>query len=387
MSAAGSERAAFELVRGLTVPPRNPRGRREGYTTGACAAAAAGAACLVLEHNARPESFAVRSPLGFDIEIAVNSLAGGRGWARAGVVKDGGDDPDVTHGAEVTATVRRASEPGIHIQGGEGVGVITQPGLELPPGSAAINPIPRRMIRESVGAVLGADHPAPGIEVVVSIPRGGELAKKTLNSRLGIVGGLSILGTTGVVRPMSTASWRASVVQAIDVASANCMRHIVLTTGGRSERFARGLYPALPDMAFVQMGIFTGESLDRCVTCGVSRVTLGGMIGKLAKLAKGQWQTHVAAGEVDVAFLAELALESGATTELVAQVVAANTARHVEDIVKSVVFTSYFDVIVRAVLLRCVERTQGLLDVECLLFDFDGGVLARAFEPRREKLP
>src|SRR5947208_15572511 len=222
------DRPPFSLVRGLTVPPRGPRGSREGYTTGACAAAGAQAACRLLERDERPEVVAVASPLGFDLMIPINRLAYADGAATAGVIKDGGDDPDVTHGAEVLVTVRRVAEAGVHIRGGAGVGTVPQPGLELPPGSPAINPVPRRMIAEGVAVALGTDRPEPGVEVTVSIPGGEELAKKTLNARIGILGGLSILGTTGVVRPMSTASWRASVVQSIDVAAANHLAHIVL---------------------------------------------------------------------------------------------------------------------------------------------------------------
>src|SRR5262245_56436601 len=187
----GTERPAFELVRGLTVPPRDPRGTREGYTTGACAAAGAQAACRLLERDERPEVVAVRSPLGFDIIIPINRLAYADGVATAGVIKDGGDDPDVTHGAEVIVSVRRVLEPGLQIKGGPGVGTITQPGLELPPGSPAINPVPRRMIAEGVATALGTDRPDHGVEVTVSIPGGEALARKTLNARIGIVGGLS----------------------------------------------------------------------------------------------------------------------------------------------------------------------------------------------------
>ena len=274
-----TDRRPFEIVRGLSVPPRDPQGTREGYTTGACAAAGAQAACRLLERDERPEVVEVPSPLGFNLRIPINRLAYADGAATAGVIKDGGDDPDVTHGAEVVVTVRRVEEPGVHIRGGPGVGTVTQPGLELPPGSPAINPVPRRMIAEGVAIALalGDERPCPGVEVTVAIPRGEELARKTLNARIGILGGLSILGTTGVVRPMSTASWRASVVQSIDVAAANSLKHIVLTTGGRSERFAEALYPALPEMAFVQMGIFTGESLRRAVERGVPRVSICGV--------------------------------------------------------------------------------------------------------------
>lgn len=375
-------RPAVAIVRGLTVLPRDPQGTREGYTTGACAAAGAQAACRLLEHDERPETVAVRSPLGFDLTIPINRLEYAGASATAGVIKDGGDDPDVTHGAEVIVTVRRVPEPGVHIRGGAGVGTVTQPGLELPPGSAAINPVPRQMIAEGVALVLGSLNPDPGVEVTVSIPGGEALAKKTLNARIGIVGGLSILGTTGIVRPMSTASWRASVVQSIDVAAANHLDHIVLTTGGRSERFAESLYPDLPEMAFVQMGIFTGDSLKRSVQRGVRKVSVCGMIGKIAKLATGQMQTHVAGGGVDVAFLAELARAAGASADLAAAIESANTARHVEDLVDGAGFPEFYDHIVHKTAEACHDHIEGQLEIEAVLFDFDGRVLARTTAAR-----
>jgi cobalt-precorrin-5B (C1)-methyltransferase len=373
-----TDRLAFEIVRGLTVPPRDPKGTREGFTTGASAAAAAGAACRVLILDERPEIVAVRSPLGFDLRIPINRLAFSGTTATAGVIKDGGDDPDVTHGAEVLATVGRIEAPGIVILGGEGVGRITQPGLELPPGSAAINPVPLRMIAESVALVTGTERPNPGLEVTISVPGGEAIALKTLNARIGILGGISILGTTGIVRPMSTASWRASVVQSIDVAAANSLRHIVLTTGGRSERFSAQLYPQLPEMAFVQMGIFTGDSLKRAVERGVDRVTLGGMIGKLAKLATGQMQTHVAGGGVDVAFLAGLAKDAGAPAALVEAIAAANTARHVEQLVDQAAFLGFYRHVADRAAEACRGHVAGRLTVEVVLFDFEGRVLARS---------
>lgn len=379
---SASERAEFELVRGLTVPPRNPQGTREGYTTGACAAAATQAACRVLELDERPEVVAVPSPLGFDIRIPINRLSYRDGVAAAGVIKDGGDDPDVTHGAEVIASVRHAVDPGVHLRGGEGVGTVTQPGLELPPGAPAINPVPQRMIVQGVGIVLGTERPAPGVEVTVSIPGGEALAKKTLNARIGIIGGLSILGTTGIVRPMSTASWRASVLQSIDVAAANSLRHIVLTTGGRSERFAAAVFPDLPEMALVQMGIFTGDGLRRAVERGVSRVTICGMIGKIAKLATGQMQTHVAGGGVDVAFLADLASAAGARAELVEAIGRANTARHVEELVDADQFTALYTHVAARAAAECSVHVTGRLDVEIILFDFAGHVLARYIVPQ-----
>src|SRR5262245_57529133 len=281
-------RPPHKIVRGHTVPPRDPRGRREGFTTGTAAAAAARAACLVLLDRGWPDTVPVQLPIPRVLDIRINTLEWTGQEASAGVVKDAGDDPDVTHGAEIFATVRRVPEAGIHLRGGLGVGVVTQRGLELPVGSPAINPVPQRMIRQAVAEVLGSDRPDPGVEVTISVPNGAELAKRTFNERLGIVGGISILGTTGIVKAMSTAAWRASVVQAIDVAAANGVAHIVLTTGGRSETFARRLYPELPVMAFVQMGIFTGASLKRAAERKVPRVSLCAMIGKLSKTAAGK---------------------------------------------------------------------------------------------------
>ena len=381
MSRASAVRPPFELIRGLTVLPRDPKGTREGYTTGASAAAAAQAACRLLLDDERPEVVAVRSPLGFDLMIPINRLSYRDDSATAGVIKDGGDDPDVTHGAEVLATVRRSDRPGVAILGGEGVGRITQPGLELPPGEAAINPVPRRMIAEGVLAVAGLDPVGSGFEVTIAVPGGEAIALKTLNSRIGILGGISILGTTGVVRPMSTASWRASVVQSIDVAAANSLRHVVLTTGGRSERFAEELYPALPKMAFVQMGIFTGDSLKRATERGVEDVMIGGMIGKIAKLATGQMQTHVAGGGVDVAFLADLARDAGAPPPLVEAIAGANTGRHVEDLVRAAGFPSFHEHVARRAAEACRRHVGGRLRVEVALFDFEGRVLALASDP------
>jgi len=373
-----TERPPLQIVRDLVVAPRNPQGTREGYTTGASAAAATQAACRLLERDERPEVVSIPSPLGFDLVIPINRLVYADEIATAGVIKDGGDDPDVTHGAEVIVEVRRVERPGVHIRGGQGIGTITQPGLELPPGAPAINPVPRRMIRDAVALVLGTIDPDPGVEVTVSMPAGEELAKRTLNARIGIVGGLSILGTTGVVRPMSTASWRASVLQSIDVAAANSLTHIVLTTGGRSERFAESIYPELPAMAFVQMGIFTGDSLRRAVARRVSTITICGMIGKLAKLATGQMQTHVAGGGVNVAFLADLAYEAGAESALVDQIRSANTGRHVEELIDAAGFTTFYRYIADRAATACHAHVQGAIRVEAILFDFEGGVLGRA---------
>jgi cobalt-precorrin-5B (C1)-methyltransferase len=371
-------RPPHKIVRGHTVPPRDTRGRREGFTTGTAAAAASKAACLVLFDRGWPETVTVSLPIPRALEIRINTLEWDGEAASAGVVKDAGDDPDVTHGAEIFATVRRTTEPGIHLRGGAGVGTVTQRGLELPVGSPAINPVPQRMIRQAVADVLGSEQPDPGVEVTISVPNGEELAKRTFNARIGIVGGLSILGTTGIVRALSTAAWRASVVQAIDVAAANGVGHIVLSTGGRSEKFAQRLYPDLPEMAFVEMGIFTGASLQRAGERGVPRVSLCAMIGKLSKTAAGKMQTHVAGNQVDCAFLGQVARDLGAPPELVAAIAGANTARHVQELIEGAGFTRFYSRLCELAAQHCAAVAPGKLRIEVVLFDFDGRVLGTA---------
>jgi cobalt-precorrin-5B (C1)-methyltransferase len=402
-------RPAQHITRGHTVPPRNPQGRREGFTTGTAAAAAAKAACLVLLDRGWPECVRISLPQaqgadaprsaaqgadaprsdGRSLDIPINSLEYDNGIARAGVVKDAGDDPDVTHGAEIFAAVRLVAEPGVHIKGGEGVGVVTRPGLELPVGSPAINPVPQQMIRQAVEEALAmAGCPAKqGIEVTISVPRGEELARRTFNPRLGIVGGISILGTTGIVKAKSTAAWRASVQQAIDVAAANGVTHIVLSTGGRTEKFARMIYPELPEMAFVEMGIFTGACLHRAAERGVLRVSLCCMIGKLSKIAAGKLQTHVAGNQVDCRFLAELAGELGGDAGLVAAIASANSARHIQELVAASGLASFYTRLCERAVQQCSAAVSGRLGVAAVLFDFDGRILGQSSRRERGNTP
>jgi cobalt-precorrin-5B (C1)-methyltransferase len=363
---------------GLPPPPRR-RGLRTGFTTGACAAAAAKAATrALLTQSPQAEVTLDLVEAGVRPTFRVARCAFGPGWATCSVVKDAGDDPDVTHGAEICATVRWRGDPGIRLAGGAGVGTVTRPGLGLPVGEPAINPVPRAQILRAVEEEAGGALAQRGLHVEIWVPRGEELARRTLNPRLGIVGGISILGTTGIVHPYSTAAYRASVLQGIDVAAANGCRHVVLSTGGKSEAFARELFPALPEMAFVEMGEFTGAALDRCRQAGVGRVTLAGMIGKLSKIAQGHFQTHVAGNRVDTRFLAALAAEEGAPPPVQAEILAANTARHVQEIALARGVGGLFRRICQRVCERAAARVQGALEVEAVMFDFEGRVLGRA---------
>ncbi|MGK5523040.1 cobalt-precorrin-5B (C(1))-methyltransferase [Micromonospora sp. URMC 107] len=304
-----------------------PTALRTGWTTGACATAATKAALTALVTGVPQREVEIGLPAGRRVSFPVARCeVDGRSWAEAVVVKDAGDDPDVTHGAELTATVSWRDAPGLRLDGGPGVGTVTKPGLGLPVGGPAINETPRRMIGQAVAEVV--DLSEVGVRVVVSVPRGEIMARKTTNRRLGILGGISILGTTGVVRPFSTASWRASVVQAVHVMAAQGERTVVLCTGGRTERAARALLPELPEVCFVEVGDFTGAAVTAAVGDGMTGVVFVGMAGKLAKLAAGILMTHYTRSKVDLSLLGAVTAEAGGDAELVAAVTAANTGRH-----------------------------------------------------------
>ncbi|MCW2861152.1 MAG: cobalt-precorrin-5B ((1))-methyltransferase [Actinoallomurus sp.] len=299
---------------------------RTGWTTGTCASAAAKAATEALVSQRARDVVEVALPSGRRVTFAVDSCLIRADRAEAVVIKDAGDDPDVTHGARLTATACWRDEPGIELDGGIGVGVVTKPGLGLELGGPAINPVPRKMIEQAVGESV--DLKARGVRVVISVPDGETMARKTTNKRLGILGGISILGTTGIVRPFSTASWRASVEQAVAVMAAQGEKTLVLCTGGRTEKGAMRLLPQLPAVCFVEVGDFTGAALRKAVEHGITQVVFVGMAGKLTKLASGVLMTHYTRSKVDTALLAEITLTMGGSGELAGQVAEANTARH-----------------------------------------------------------
>jgi cobalt-precorrin-5B (C1)-methyltransferase len=303
---------------------------RTGWTTGTCASAAAKAAATALDTGQIQDAVEIGLPDGRRVRFPVDTCTTSPTQAEAVVVKDAGDDPDVTHGARLTATARWREEPGIDLDGGVGVGVVTKPGLGLELGGPAINPVPRKMITQSVGEVI--DLTRKGIRITISVPDGERMARKTTNARLGIVGGISILGTTGIVRPFSTASWRASVEQAIAVLAAQGEDTVVLCTGGRTERGAMAMLPDLPEVCFVEVGDFTGAALRQAVNHGLARVIFAGMAGKLTKLAAGVLMTHYTRSKVDLALLEDITRAAGGSTELAESVANANTARHAAEL-------------------------------------------------------
>jgi cobalt-precorrin-5B (C1)-methyltransferase len=324
----------------LTEPdlPRTAKVRqkalRTGWTTGTCASAAAKAAVTALVHeDACQPVVEVALPSGRRVTFVTErvELDAERRTAEAVVVKDAGDDPDVTHGAHLTATASWGPGPGLTLAGGEGVGVVTKPGLGLEVGQPAINAVPRRMIAQAVAEVV--DPEQHGVQVMVSVPDGERMARKTTNRRLGILGGISILGTTGIVRPFSTASWRASVVQAVHVMGAQGEKTVVLCTGARTEHGGRELMPDLPEVCFVEVGDFTGAALRAAVDDGLERVVFVGMIGKLTKLASGLLMTHYTRSRVDVGLLAAITEPYDRASAV--EVAGGNSGRHVYELWES----------------------------------------------------
>lgn len=349
---------------------RKPDGPlRYGWTTGACAAAAAKAAYAALLGRGFLDPVSITLPKGEQPVFALALSARGEGWTRAGVVKDAGDDPDVTHGATIVATLMR-SDGGLVFAGGEGVGRVTQPGLPIPPGEPAINPAPRALIEASLRDLTG---PGPlDVMVEISVPGGAEIAKQTWNPRLGIEGGISILGTTGIVRPFSCAAWIASIHRGIDVAAATGLAHVVGATGSTSEAAARARYPALPDHAWLDMGDFVGGMLKYLRQHPAPRLTIAGGLAKMTKLAQGAGDLHSGRSQVDFAALGQRAASIGLDP---APVAAAGTALAAYE-AAGPALAGAVAADAQAAALRLLDGAP--VEVETLLVDRAGAVLGQA---------
>jgi len=350
---------------------------RTGYTTGSCATASSKAGILSIINQKKIEKIDILLPKGSDLEIKINSCEFTKDSAKCSVIKDGGDDPDVTHGAEIFVDVQLTNNIGeIDIDGGEGVGRVTKPGLGLEIGSAAINPTPKKMIVENVREVGEELLKKNGVSIKVSVPKGKELGPKTDNPRIGIMGGISILGTSGIVIPYSTASFAAAIRQQISVVNTMNDDNVVLTTGGRSEDYARKIIE-LPDHSFIQMGDFSGYTIKQCAKQGLKKAYVAGFIGKLAKIAAGVKQTHVKGGKVDMKFLSELAKRCDANPDTIAKILGANTARNVQEIIMEDKVEGFFDEITKETYNQMRQHSEEKIPVEVILFDFDGEVLSR----------
>lgn len=347
---------------------------RHGFTTGTAAAAAAKAAALHLLTGQAQAVVDVPLPMGPRMAIAIAESRAEDGGVLAAVVKDGGDDPDVTHGAVIRVLVRPAAGEGVALRGGPGVGVVTRPGLPVAVGEAAINPAPREQIRLAVDEALhGA---ATGLDVEIRVDRGEEIARTTFNPRLGIVGGISILGTRGTVKPFSHAAWQATIRQCLDVMLAGGIRRPCLTTGGRSERFLRQARPETPETACVQAADFFFYSMREAGRRGFASVLWGVFFGKLVKQAQGHRYTHARSSGLDLGVLAGWCGDCGIAPAVCADVATANTAMQVLEMIAHLPQAP-------ALFALLTDRASGFarsfsgrdMRVGYLLFDFTGNVL------------
>ena len=303
-----------------------PAPLRSGLTTGSCATATSLAAARLLLAGETNDAIEIILPKGKQVTMRLEFCRPMGSGAEAGTIKDAGDDPDVTHGALLYSQVRLISEPGVRFVAGPGVGTVTRPGLVLGVGEPAINPVPRRMMTEHLTALAAERGYGGGFEVTVCVDNGGELALKTMNPRLGILGGLSILGTSGIVRPFSCAAYIASIHQGIDVANTNGYQHIAACTGNASEDTMRRVYQ-FPDIALIEMGDFVGAVLKHLRKVPVDKLSLCGGFGKISKLAAGHMDLHSRHSSIDLEQLAQWAADVGADAELQQNIREANTSQ------------------------------------------------------------
>ena len=357
---------------------RKPEGTlRKGWTTGACATAAAAAAYGALENGAFADPVTIRLPGGDTPTFELARKTHGDGWAEASVIKDAGDDPDVTHGAEVVVRVQRGpAGQGLRFHAGDGVGTVTLPGLPLEVGEPAINPGPRRMLTENLTA-LAAGRPLD-LDITVSIPGGEALALKTMNGRLGIKGGLSVLGTTGIVVPYSCASWIHSIHRGIDVARAAGIEHIAAATGSTSEAAVREML-GLSEQALIDMGDFAGGLLKYLRRHPVPQLTLAGGFGKLSKLGQGHMDLHSSRSSVDMEDLADAAARAGADDATKDAISQANTAMQALEIATAA-GVKLPDIMAARARASAMAALAGDTAVDVLIFDRKGKLVGRAGE-------
>jgi cobalt-precorrin-5B (C1)-methyltransferase len=358
---------------------------RSGFTTGTAAAAAAKGALIRLLERRSPDAVVVELLNGEMWRIPIHCIfEKSTEEAECTVIKDAGDDPDVTNHAVIGARVVLLDQnpaSTVEILGGEGVGRVTKPGLEVPPGEPAINSGPRKMIENSVKHVLKRNRKNHAVRVEIFVPDGEKLAQKTLNGRLGILGGISILGTTGVVRPMSHKAYTATIFSALSVARASGVKELVLSTGRRSERCAQSIYSDISPEGFIQIGDFFSESLKMVVESDFNKVFMAVFFGKALKMAQGAECTHAAKTRLSLQSLAAWGIEDGCSKEFAKKLAAANTAREAfEYILKH--FPRLLSVVGQRVIRSARMHSEYQLDVEAIIFDYHEKV---AWDGRREK--
>lgn len=359
---------------------------RRGWTTGACATAATRAAYEALVTGHFPDPVEIDLPTGARVAFALAGSERSSDSAMAAIVKDAGDDPDVTHGALIKATVRAGTAgSGVTFRAGDGVGTVTKPGLPIPPGEPAINPVPREMMRKAIKEVVDLFGASGDVVTEISVPGGQAIAARTWNPRLGIVGGLSILGTTGIVVPYSCAAWIHSIHSGIDVARAMGIDHVAGSTGSTSEKAVQQLHH-LPESALIDMGDFVGGMLKYLRRHPVKKVTIAGGFAKMTKLGQGLLDLHSKAGQVDRDWLADLLLGAGAPDELVESCRHANSALQVlQEAEKRGVPVG--ELVARAALKTAAEILQGSdIVLDTAVFDRQGHLIGAAHDlPRKRR--
>lgn len=368
----------------MSLKPVPPGPLRAGYTTGACATAATKAALLALLRQEEVREVEITLPRGEKAVFRMETCRFSTLEAVCATRKDAGDDPDVTHGALIGSAVSLNDRGEVRFLRGQGVGLVTLPGLSVPVGEPAINPVPRQMMRSVIAEVLavhGFLAPGlPGVDVTVFVLEGEALARKTLNARLGIVGGLSILGTTGIVRPFSADSYLASIRLGIEVCVGNGCREVVLNAGARSEGMLRSLFPQLPQFAFIQFGNWIGETLVFLGASACERVHLGVMLGKAVKLAQGHLDTHSARSSWDPEFLGTVAREVGHGEDVSTSIRSLTMARGLRSLIPFRKDEPFYAKLAALCHAAC-SRELGGKDLEIVLLDEDGKAL---FHPVRK---
>ncbi len=350
---------------------------KTGFTTGTCATASSKAALLSIINQQEIKSIEVRLPNKNMMKIKIHTCVFQKNRSRCSVIKDGGDDPDVTHGAEIITDLYLTDHVNkIEIDGGKGVGIVTKPGLGLEIGKAAINPTPTKMIIDNIRETFEETLRNHGVKIIVSVTNGDKIALHTDNPRLGIINGISILGTSGIVVPYSTASFAASIRQSLDVCLATNNKKIILSIGSRSEKFIKNIMK-LPAHCFIQMGDFSGYTMSQCAQKKIETAHISGLIGKFAKIANGIKQTHVKGSKVDINFLAKLAKKCNPDEDTLKLIEGANTTRHVYDIIKAKKLNCFFNELCIAVYKQMEKHSKMKVLLDVVLFDFDGKIIGR----------
>ncbi|SJZ37049.1 cobalt-precorrin-5B (C(1))-methyltransferase CbiD [Selenihalanaerobacter shriftii] len=349
---------------------RDGKKLRRGYTTGTTAAGAAKAATDTLYSGRLVRKVKVDTPAKIVVDLEVIKIKKKENQVSCTILKDGGDDPDITDGLEIIAEVSKI-ESGVELEGGQGVGKVTKPGLVVEVGEVAINPVPRKMIIQEVKKVL---PPKAGVKIKIKVSRGEEIAKKTFNPRLGIEGGISILGTTGIVEPMSKKAYKESLVVAIDQAIAEGNKELVFIFGNYGKRMAKSL--GVPDNQWVKMSNFVGYMLKRAAEKGIKRIILLGHIGKLVKVAAGIFDTHSKVSDARLETIAAYTASLGGSQQVIERILQANTTEEALQILKEVgLAENVFETLAQRVVTKATEKVDGAIDFGSILFSMDKEVL------------